>query len=105
MPECATRGMCCPAGYGQFHSGGFTDLLEGARPDAGQVLIEGVKCGRRERCVAVIRELPTQTMIFPGLGYLDNLCFTMDHRVRGVWLLGADRTLSEKRDRSGDLST
>lgn len=66
----------------------FTDLLEGARPDAGQVLIEGVKCGRRERSVAVIQELPTQTMIFPGLGYLDNLCFTMDHRVRGVWLLG-----------------
>lgn len=39
--------------------------------------------GNRE--IAVIAEQPTQSMLFYGMNYLDNLCFTMDHRVNGVW--------------------
>jgi ribose transport system ATP-binding protein len=35
--------------------------------------------------VAVIDEKPVQRMLFPHLSYLDNLCFTADKRVRGIW--------------------
>lgn len=39
----------------------------------------------RNRDIAVIAEQPTQSMLFYGLNYMDNLCFSMDHRVKGVW--------------------
>lgn len=34
---------------------------------------------------AIIQELPVHTMLFPNMSYLDNLCFTLDHRMDGVW--------------------
>ena len=37
------------------------------------------------REIAVIAEQPTQSMLFYGMDYMDNLCFSMDHRVKGVW--------------------
>lgn len=39
-----------------------------------------------DRRIAVIQEVPVQTMLFPNLSYLDNLCFTLDHRFHDVWL-------------------
>lgn len=27
-------------------------------------------------------------MVFPGLNYLENLCFTMDHRMKALWRSG-----------------
>lgn len=35
--------------------------------------------------IAVIQERPTQTMLFGKLSYLDNLCFTLDHRLPEIW--------------------
>ena len=45
--------------------------------------------GSRE--IAVIAQQPTQTMLFPELTYLDNLCFTMDHRLKNIWRRPASR--------------
>lgn len=39
-----------------------------------------------DRRIAVIQEVPVQTMLFPNLSYLDNLCFTLDHRFSDVWI-------------------
>ncbi len=36
--------------------------------------------------VALIQELASRTMLFPQLSYIDNLCFNLDRRMRGVWL-------------------
>lgn len=36
--------------------------------------------------VAIIQELPSKTMLFPQMTYLDNLCFNLDSRMKGVWL-------------------
>lgn len=37
------------------------------------------------RKLAIIQEMPVQTMLFPEMNYLDNLCFTLDHRCPDVW--------------------
>lgn len=68
--------------------GDFVKLMEGAVPESGQFLLAGKKCKKGDRRIAVIQELPAQTMVFSNLSYLDNLCFTMDHRAKGMWTLG-----------------
>lgn len=51
-----------------------------------QILINGTPfTGKHDRRMAIIQELPTRSMLFPNMSYLDNLCFTLDHRIRGVW--------------------
>ncbi|HWP52381.1 MAG TPA: ATP-binding cassette domain-containing protein [Clostridia bacterium] len=35
--------------------------------------------------IAVVQELPTKTMLFEEMSYLDNLCFSLDHRLPEVW--------------------
>lgn len=56
------------------------------RGEQGQMWIGQELLGKRpDRRIAVVQELPVQTMLFPNLSYLDNLCFTLDHRFRGVW--------------------
>lgn len=40
---------------------------------------------RPDRRIAVIQEMPVQTMLFSNLSYMDNLCFTLDHRFHDVW--------------------
>jgi len=35
--------------------------------------------------IAVIQELPTETMLFGEMSYLDNLCFLLDRRMPEVW--------------------
>lgn len=37
------------------------------------------------RGIAFIREQPTKTMLFYDMSYMDNLCMTMDHRIKDVW--------------------
>lgn len=39
----------------------------------------------RSRDVAFIQEVPGESMLFPDLSILDNLCFTVDHRVKSIW--------------------
>lgn len=38
-----------------------------------------------DRSIAIIQEVPVKTMLFSNLSYLDNLCFTLDHRFSDVW--------------------
>ena len=69
---------------------GFLGVLSGAHPPQGTRLL---LCGRpfrpgHDRRLAVIQDQPGRTMVFPGLNYLENLCFTMDHRIPSLWRSG-----------------
>lgn len=69
------------------HPFGNLDLK---RPRKGRILIDGqpLTC---DRDIAVVQELAASSMLFPEMSYLDNLCFTLDHRMPGVWLSGRIR--------------
>jgi ribose transport system ATP-binding protein len=68
-------------------------LLGGARrPEAGNIDVGGKPLTRkRGRDIAVIQQQPAQTMLFPHMSYMDNLCFTLDHRLRDIWRRRAPR--------------
>ncbi len=68
----------------------FDDLIAAVagpiRAPRGEVRVRGRKrTVRNNRDIAVIERLAPKTMLFPELSYLDNLCFTMDHRLPGIW--------------------
>ena len=75
----------------------FSDLiglLTGERkPRSGGIRLGGQpwtpESGSRE--IAVIRERPDITMVFRELSCLDNLCMTVDHRLREIWRSGRVR--------------
>lgn len=63
------------------------------KPQSGNILVMGRAFGRlRSREIAVIQQQPTQTMLFPELSYLDNLCLTLDHRLPDIWRRLAPRS-------------
>lgn len=66
----------------------LVNILLGQKvPKRGEIRIEKNKCRfRYSRQIAVVREFPTQTMLFKNMNYLDNLCFCLDHRMRGIWI-------------------
>ena len=68
-------------------------LLSGARkPEGGSITVGGRPfVGGHGRDIAVIQQQPAQAMLFPDLSYMDNLCFTLDHRVPDVWRRPAPR--------------
>ena len=68
-------------------------LFSGSKkPECGQILVGGQKLtAKNTREIAVIQQQPTQTMLFPELSYMDNLCFTMDHRLPDIWRREAAR--------------
>lgn len=68
-------------------------LFSGAKQPAGGELRVGGKEFKplRSREIAVIQQQPTQTMLFPELSYMDNLCFTLDHRLPNIWRRSAPR--------------
>lgn len=56
------------------------------RPESGEILINDMPLsGKADRRMAIIQELPVHSMVFSNMSYLDNLCFTLDHRIKGVW--------------------
>ncbi len=68
----------------------FDDLIAAvtgeARPERGVIRVsDSPRAARQRRDVAVIQQLAAKTMIFSDLSYMDNLCFTMDHRLLRVW--------------------
>jgi len=71
----------------------LTEAIAGMRrPQRGNVLISGKEqSARTKRDVAVIRRLAASTMLFTNLSYMDNLCFTMDHRLPAIWALSKPR--------------
>ena len=68
-------------------TGELLQILTGDRtPEKGQLWLEGRIChpaGNRE--LAILQELPGQTMIFPRLSYFDNLFITSDHHLPNLW--------------------
>lgn len=62
-------------------------VLSGEKPlKEGRLLINGTPLsGYNDRRIAIIQELPVHSMLFTNMSYLDNLCFTLDHRMKGVW--------------------
>lgn len=67
--------------------GDLIALLMGERPVAdGGIQLEGKPfVPARSRQIAVIQELPAESMLFPEMTYLDNLCMTIDHRLPELW--------------------
>ncbi len=68
----------------------FDDLLAvitgNSRPEGGTVFVSGrPRSLKNHRDVAVIQQLAARTMVFPELSYMDNLCFTLDHRLSKIW--------------------
>lgn len=68
-------------------------LFSNAKQPSGGELRVGGKMFKpsRSREIAVIQQQPTQTMLFPELNYMDNLCFTLDHRLPNIWRRSAPR--------------
>lgn len=61
-------------------------LIGDAAPREGEILVGGsALTAENSRDVAVIQELPSRSMLFSELSYLDNLCFSVDHRLSEVW--------------------
>jgi ribose transport system ATP-binding protein len=55
-------------------------------PKSGEILICDKKAGRNLADeIAIIQELPTDTMLFNELSYLDNLCFMLDRKLPEIW--------------------
>lgn len=67
--------------------GDLLSLLIGERPiEAGELRLGGERfVPRLTRKLAIVQEEPSVSMIMPGLCTLDNLCFTIDHRLPQVW--------------------
>lgn len=69
-----------------FHE--LKDLLTGDfYPESGEFLLYGRQVDiSRSSSIAVIQELPTRTMIFPGLSYMENLCMSLSNRIPSIWM-------------------
>lgn len=67
--------------------GELLSILSGeCAPKSGKILIDNrVVTPMIGGDIAVIQELPTETMLFNEMSYLDNLCFLLDHRLPEIW--------------------
>lgn len=68
----------------------YTDLMKVLMGEikitGGRILAGGMELDYgKSREIAIIQELPAKTLLFRELSYLDNLCFTIDHRIKNVW--------------------
>lgn len=61
-------------------------LVGNKRADEGKAVLEGrrIRLAESEK-IAVVQELPTKSMIFPELDYMDNLCISLSRRMPDVW--------------------
>ena len=61
--------------------------MSGDRPyEKGSAFIEGRETDFvGDSRVAIVQELPTKTMIFPELDYIDNLCIALSQRMSKIW--------------------
>ena len=77
----------------------FLTLLCGdGKTEKGALLLNGGRLKKRlDRRLAIVQEAPAETMIFPSMSYSDNLCFTLDHRHRKVWITnGVKKSLRQE---------
>lgn len=83
-------------------------LNSSLRPDSGVIEFEGAACGNDggllKNNVEFIGENPTQSMLFAEMSYIDNLCFLIDKKLKGVWTGRRIRksVISEYKDCLGD---
>ena len=66
------------------------DLLNSSlRLTRGNIELEGINCKENKKLlkdsIEVLAEYPTQNMVFTELSYIDNLCFLLDKKMKGVW--------------------
>jgi ribose transport system ATP-binding protein len=77
-----------------------------AVPEAGYILFEHrrLHSPHGENSISVIHELPTRTMVFPDMSYLDNLCFHAAERTPSLWRRNAHKSSvrGEYRQRIGE---
>ena len=73
----------------------FNDLiavLRGqSRPGRGIIKVNGRRGTGTGRDITCIVPAAVRTMLFPELSYMDNLLFTMDHRLKRIWLQASAR--------------
>lgn len=61
-------------------------LLQNLQPRSGELWLDGQKAEFEWNSkVAVVQELPTKTMVFPELSYMENLCICLSWRVPFIW--------------------
>ncbi len=61
-------------------------LMGNQKPRLGRILRDGKRAELTgDRGIAVIQELPTRTMIFPELSYMENLCISLSWRLPSIW--------------------
>lgn len=67
--------------------GELLSVLSGEKiPSSGKLLVCGSEFDdSSKRDISVIQELPSKTMLFNEMSYLDNLCFSLDHRLPEIW--------------------
>ena len=68
--------------------GELLSILAGERaPHSGEMLVDGRAAAPLVvgGDVALIQELPTKTMLYNEMDYLDNLCFLLDRRMPEIW--------------------
>lgn len=75
-----------------YHDGNLKDedminILCDRKPDSGEIMIRGKRYGREDKTkVSLILENPTESMLFYGISYADNLCLALDRKIRGIWM-------------------
>ena len=67
--------------------GEFLSILSGeTAPLSGEILVDGRPVPPRiGENLAIIQEIPTVSMLFKELSYMDNLCFMLDRRLPEIW--------------------
>ncbi|MDO5345965.1 MAG: sugar ABC transporter ATP-binding protein [Lachnospiraceae bacterium] len=61
-------------------------LLGNLQPESGEILMDGKRAALTgDGEIAVVQELPTKTMVFPKLSYMENLCISLSNRVPDLW--------------------
>lgn len=61
-------------------------LLGNWKPESGQIVMDGKQMKFPEnRQAAIVQEMPTRSMVFPELSYMENLCISLSRRVPSIW--------------------
>lgn len=67
--------------------GDLFTLFQGiAPPERGKLTLEGRIPSKDDRSISLIAAKPYESLLFPQLSVIDNLCFTSDEKIRHLWL-------------------
>lgn len=54
-------------------------------PDA-EFMVEGQRINKNNSKIMIIPSNPTEKLLFPQLSVIDNICFTLDSKIKDLWL-------------------